>query len=843
MKRAWTKKVKSLPSSVIDKDALEGQLQPHPKVKRQIFRTSAAVIGLTVSIGTPNFLLTQAAQMPEGMNSQSAPTMAAAIPATEQTNLAAETTYDVIPTPEVTPYQASVPLAYEPSIPSPPTVKKRAVHSYNQPAPVVQTSVPDPSFTPELQPSSQVVAPLVVEQDVRAILRQQQQQAASLEQTPDIAPPMATSQTSSLVAQLKANQQAEIANAPAVEVVPTQEDADVRPLTVRSPEVAINPEVNSAWTAKQRLLVARLKNQQVPTPANNEAAVPVSTPVIAEAVVQAPIQVNVESTTTTSQPTVVALPSAEQELPQQPPKETPEIAANSEKSMEFAVQTVPTEAMVLPATAPINQDSTANSERIVQPLPEVTALEPSTQKLQPVFVLPEASMAQKQVDITPIEEKIDEQKVATRNKPEIDDLQVAVDDTPKGLENTTPTKESIVSVNEPIIVTPTTSEYQVKPGDTLTTIASAHHLSLPEIANSNNLPNPNLLLVDQKLKIPALTSMKAQANVVVLPPIEKVEPLAEANTISAPTLQPVNKVELVSTEQKTVPENVPAQAYTGVGGDISDAEAETKPLDKIALNKLQAQYAQNLQNDVQKLQRKYYAQNSSNGSVVSAQTVEGDRLPIATKPSLNLNNEPVNPDFRVAQTFQDLKPLPQQQLVNRVKSSTSVSGRVATAPTGMSSSDDSLLEQQVTPELPPLAPALNYLPQPNGESFNGYMWPAKGVLTSPYGFRWGRMHKGIDIAAPVGTPVFAAAPGVVIKAGWNKGGYGNLVDIQHADGTLTRYAHNYRLLVQPGQVVEQGQQISLMGSTGHSTGPHLHFEVHPGGKSAVNPIAFLPKDR
>jgi murein DD-endopeptidase MepM/ murein hydrolase activator NlpD len=152
--------------------------------------------------------------------------------------------------------------------------------------------------------------------------------------------------------------------------------------------------------------------------------------------------------------------------------------------------------------------------------------------------------------------------------------------------------------------------------------------------------------------------------------------------------------------------------------------------------------------------------------------------------------------------------------------------------------------RQVTPELPPLDPAMNYLPQPNGGvPFNGYIWPARGALTSKYGWRWGRMHRGIDIAAPVGTPIFASASGVVIKSGWNKGGYGNLVDIQHADGTLTRYAHNYRLLVQPGQFVEQGQQISLMGNTGRSTGPHLHFEVHPGGKGAVNPIALLPKVR
>ncbi|MBD2006462.1 MULTISPECIES: M23 family metallopeptidase, partial [Cyanophyceae] len=111
---------------------------------------------------------------------------------------------------------------------------------------------------------------------------------------------------------------------------------------------------------------------------------------------------------------------------------------------------------------------------------------------------------------------------------------------------------------------------------------------------------------------------------------------------------------------------------------------------------------------------------------------------------------------------------------------------------------------------------------------------------SGYGRRWGRMHKGIDIAAPIGTPIFAAASGVVVYARWNSGGYGNLVDIQHPDGSLTRYGHNSKLLVVEGQRVEQGEAIALMGSTGRSTGPHLHFEIRTmQGKVTVNPIALL----
>jgi murein DD-endopeptidase MepM/ murein hydrolase activator NlpD len=127
-----------------------------------------------------------------------------------------------------------------------------------------------------------------------------------------------------------------------------------------------------------------------------------------------------------------------------------------------------------------------------------------------------------------------------------------------------------------------------------------------------------------------------------------------------------------------------------------------------------------------------------------------------------------------------------------------------------------------------------------GSTSLAFGWPTAGVLTSRFGRRWGKMHKGIDIAGPVGTPINSAAAGTVVFAGW-QGGYGNLVEIKHADGTTTRYGHNSRLMVSVGQTVAQGQQVSEMGSTGHSTGSHLHFEIRPNGGDAVNPIAHLPR--
>ena len=152
-----------------------------------------------------------------------------------------------------------------------------------------------------------------------------------------------------------------------------------------------------------------------------------------------------------------------------------------------------------------------------------------------------------------------------------------------------------------------------------------------------------------------------------------------------------------------------------------------------------------------------------------------------------------------------------------------------------------LLPQVPSLELPPLSSVDRYLPSQMLPGPQKYLWPAKGVLTSGFGWRWGRPHRGIDIAAPVGTPVIASAPGIVTTAGWNRWGYGNLVEIRHPDGSLTLYAHNHRIKTRVGQSVYQGQQIAEMGSTGLSTGPHTHFELHPAGKGAINPVPLLRK--
>ena len=148
-----------------------------------------------------------------------------------------------------------------------------------------------------------------------------------------------------------------------------------------------------------------------------------------------------------------------------------------------------------------------------------------------------------------------------------------------------------------------------------------------------------------------------------------------------------------------------------------------------------------------------------------------------------------------------------------------------------------------SPSAPLLTLLLHGKLKENSSQFNSYILPAKGTISSGYGMRRGRMHKGIDIAAPIGTPIVAAASGEVIFAGWNTGGYGNLVKLRHPDGSVTFYAHNNRVMVRNGQRVRQGQLIAEMGSTGRSTGPHLHFEIRPNGSTAINPMARLPRKR
>lgn len=127
----------------------------------------------------------------------------------------------------------------------------------------------------------------------------------------------------------------------------------------------------------------------------------------------------------------------------------------------------------------------------------------------------------------------------------------------------------------------------------------------------------------------------------------------------------------------------------------------------------------------------------------------------------------------------------------------------------------------------------------NTPSSSGFIWPVSGKvkITSNFGARWGRMHEGIDIGLPIGTPIKAAKSGKVTLSGWSSG-YGYAVFIKHDNDTITRYGHNSKLLVKKDQFVYQGQVIALSGNSGRSNGPHLHFEIRIKNR-AVNPRKYL----
>ena len=340
--------------------------------------------------------------------------------------------------------------------------------------------------------------------------------------------------------------------------------------------------------------------------------------------------------------------------------------------------------------------------------------------------------------------------------------------------------------------------YEVKSGDTLALIARRYGTSVSEIIRANKLTNPYQLRVSQTLNIP--TSGKV-----------------------------VNTTDVNGNE--------------GIGGEtpVPTAFVEMQVADRRVSqgkNSKNNPRLNSLKDEIERLREKYRAQQSgrkvapqkqTNVTVVESTTSRSNNaaIPIPVpKPMSPGSNTRTRPQF----------------FPNRFRN------RVTTPNVGRSDTDSlgRFRGARVSPSntsLPPLAAVDRYLPRPienNPKSSAAFIWPAKGVLTSGYGWRWGRMHKGIDIANSTGTPIYAAADGVVTKASWNRGGYGKLVEIRHNNGTVTRYAHNSKLLVKAGQQVRQGKTIALMGSTGFSTGPHTHFEIRPAGKGAINPIALLP---
>lgn len=391
--------------------------------------------------------------------------------------------------------------------------------------------------------------------------------------------------------------------------------------------------------------------------------------------------------------------------------------------------------------------------------------------------------------------------------------------------------------------------YQVNRGDTLATIARAYGVSLQQLIEANRISNPNYIFANQVLVIPQSqassgSTQEFKGTIASVPASPKALDISTTSSSQTSSITPDTTKE------------------TKVAAASSFIPSSTLPSASSDSKLLQSNNVENLKLEIEKLREKYGSQTQA--SRFQVQDVSTTRTSVTALPTVALGgtsgrtSERVNPEFnpeRYSNLNSRIREMRERIRSGQVSQAKDVSQPlttpavkpqlVAAAPLGSESYDpliQSRLGKTVSPELPPLGPGNEYLPGAPSRA-EGYIWPTKGVLTSGYGWRWGRMHKGIDIAGPVGTPIVAAADGVVVSAGWNSGGYGYLVEIQHADGSLTLYAHNSRILVQVGQQVAQGQQISEMGSTGYSTGPHCHFEVHPNGRGAVNPMAFLPRDR
>ncbi|WP_267384335.1 peptidoglycan DD-metalloendopeptidase family protein [Cyanobacterium sp. uoEpiScrs1] len=353
----------------------------------------------------------------------------------------------------------------------------------------------------------------------------------------------------------------------------------------------------------------------------------------------------------------------------------------------------------------------------------------------------------------------------------------------------------------------TKKSYRVQPGDTLNSIARNHGLTLSDLIRANGITNPNLIKVHQSLVLPEYATKAQYKNrhqgLVASSPNQFFDsplPVYDSGLSSA---FPAN----VNRREKQLSRNKNLKHFETYIKNSQDFHTEQ------------------LKTDIANLEQEY--------------TVEAEP-DTPRKSETPILGQILNPEWA---SNHRSSPSSRQQVAQQ--QSKFRSRLMGVAPNDAEQYNDAFripVGTNVGPELPPLSVPDNYLPNAPMQ-FTGYIWPSKGVLTSGYGQRWGRMHRGIDIAAPIGTPIIAAAPGEVITAGWNSGGYGKLVKVRHPDGSITLYAHNNRLLVRRGQKVEQGQQIAEMGSTGYSTGPHLHFEVHPSGTGAVNPVALLPKKR
>ncbi len=583
--------------------------------------------------------------------------------------------------------------------------------------------------------------------------------------------------------------------------------AVIPPLEVSSPASTV---VSPSPSKSPLLQPIALKNASAEQPV--ALASPAATPPVSVSDVSQPIQVipapDVEGTLAPAaqQAGVIAPQATVAASPQtgsMPPLARPipiQVPAPEQQAPPTAIAPIKREETEIQAT---NQSPTAHSSLpAIQPAPVSAPERTAAKSLEApvaIAVIPPATVS----ETTPILQRSAKTLPVAPTNPFV----APAVNTPAPPQIINPVAES----------TPTPTSYQVQSGDTLNSIARDHGISKQELIQANGLDNPNLIRANQKLVLPNL----AKKSLLV----------ASQPQISS----------AVVTQEVVQADNAPRPTVVKPSVSLkTTTPAESNQAIPIAVEMPTTPYTAQLKEEIASIPATQRAtvQPRTPVSIVVSQATNQDGPDEAINPEWQ--DERVSPRSNTAPRS-SLNQLQQRYRPTVRQSGLANSPIIGTAPTNAEDYNDSIrlpVGQEVSPELPPLnAPQMPEMPT----QYTSYIWPARGVLTSGFGRRWGRMHRGIDIAAPVGTPIFASAPGEVIAAGWNSGGYGNLVKIRHYDGSVTYYGHNSRVLVRTGQIVAQGEQVAEMGSTGRSTGPHLHFEIRPNGEDAINPIAFLPQ--
>ncbi len=228
----------------------------------------------------------------------------------------------------------------------------------------------------------------------------------------------------------------------------------------------------------------------------------------------------------------------------------------------------------------------------------------------------------------------------------------------------------------------------------------------------------------------------------------------------------------------------------------------------------------------------------STAQVVGEKTVETGKVVKEKALDIEQRMQKYLAEKDLLKTFHDSAPLAEDQLLSVLHHAGAGGKPSATTPPERKTPPKS---SKLPPPAQSKSPEGQPLPEVQGRYAGNFRWPLDaGIVSSEYGARWGKIHKGIDIAADTGEPVHAVADGVVIYASDGMRGYGNVVIVRHDEKFTSLYAHNSALKCHQGDKVSQGTVIALLGSTGHSTGPHTHFEIR-NGDAPVDPRTVLPK--